>query len=358
MYLRRYALYGALFGLSFPISATLVEAFLTYGDKPFLPAVALAQSSVLLWMIDCTPLFVGFLTGVLGWSQDHMQALEVARRQGLDATAGELFGAAQALLATVSSLGSTSAETAASVRETTAAMSQLGETANQAALSAEAVIGLTQASRKASEAGLSAVHASSGELLKLSEEVRALSTRVETLNARMRDIFEVASVVSYIADRSQRLADAAAEQVKSAGAGPNGLGDVLGEMRRHADDARRAALKVKGLVEAAQKAMVAAASAAEVGVRRAEEGARVASGTGDTIKKLADALRESSDAAREIADVARQQDHGIDQVLAAMKEIDLAAQETMEASHGLAGQARSLSDLANGLQRSVERASA
>lgn len=93
-------------------------------------------------------------------------------------------------------------------------------------------------------------------------------------------------------------------------------------------------------------------------MRRAADGARVASGTGETIRKLADALRESSQAAREIAAVARQQDHGIDQVLAAMRGIELGAQETLRASHGLAGQARSLSDLAADLRRSSEQAAA
>jgi methyl-accepting chemotaxis protein len=174
----------------------------------------------------------------------------------------------------------------------------------------------------------------------------------------MRDIFEIASVVNYIADRSQRLADAPPAQVRSAGAQDAALTEVVADMRRHAEDARRAALKVKGLVDDAQKVMSAAVAAAAAGVRRAEEGARVASGTGETIRKLAEALKASSDAARDIANVARQQDHGIDQVLEAMKEIDLAAQETMKASHEVAGQARSLSELASGLQRAVGAAPA
>jgi hypothetical protein len=83
--------------------------------------------------------------------------MDRARRGVREATSRELFAAAQALLATVSSLGSTSAETAASVRETTAAMGRLGETASQAAHGAEAVIRLTEASQKASQEGLFSV---------------------------------------------------------------------------------------------------------------------------------------------------------------------------------------------------------
>jgi len=358
MYTRRYAIYGALFGLTFPLTATPVEALWSYGDLPFGRALALAQTSPLLWMIDCTPFFVALLAGLLGSRQDEMTTMEAARRRHFEGTSRELFASAQALLSAVSSLSTTSAETAASVQETTAAMSSLGETAKQAALTAEGVIGVAQASKKASEEGLTAVEASTVELAKVSDEVRSLSNRVVELDARMRDIFEVTSVVGYLADRSQKLADAAAVQVQGAGGADLGLTAVITEMRQHAEDARRAARQVRALVDATQKAMAAAAAAAEGGVRRAEEGARVASGTGETIRRLAEALRESSEAAREIASVARQQDQGIDQVLGALKEIDLATQETMDASHAVASQARSLNDLASALQGTVAAAPA
>jgi methyl-accepting chemotaxis protein len=190
-------------------------------------------------------------------------------------------------------------------------------------------------------------------MAKLADEVRQLSQRIEALNARMRDIFEIASVVNYIADRSQRLSDRAAQEAAAAGAAGGGFTDVVGEMRHHAEDAKRAAAQVKGILSEVHKAMLAAMTAAEVGIRRAEQGAMVASGTGDTIRRLATALRDSSEAAREIATVAQQQDHGIDQVLKAMNEIYLATQETMSNIQSVASEARALNDIATGLKRAV-----
>jgi methyl-accepting chemotaxis protein len=151
-----------------------------------------------------------------------------------------------------------------------------------------------------------------------------LCRKIEGLNGRMRDIFEIASVVNYIADRSQRLAESAAAEVQKSGQPAGGLQGVVAEMRHHAEDAKRAASQVKGILSDVHKAMLSAMTAAEVGIRRAEQGAAVASGTAETIRRLADALRDSSGAAREIATVAQQQDHGIDQVLKAMNEIYLA----------------------------------
>jgi len=354
MHTKRYAIYGALFGITFPVIGTAVEALTRFPELPLGAAMARAQTSPLLWIVDLAPIVLAVVASFAGRRQDDIIALEAARRERFDTTAHELFGTAQALLSTVSSFSSMTAETAASVRETTATMGQLGHTATQAALTAESVVGLAHSSRKASEEGLSAAALSSAELVKLSEEVRGLSQKIEALNTRMRDIFEITSVVNYIADRSQRLAEAAATEAQRVGQGANGLTTVVAEMRHHADDAKRAAGQVKGILAEVHKAMLSAMTAAETGVRRAEQGAIVASGTGDTIRKLATALRESSEAAREIATVAQQQDHGIDQVLKAMNEIYLATQETMVSTQAVASQARSLNDLASGLKTAVE----
>jgi methyl-accepting chemotaxis protein len=170
----------------------------------------------------------------------------------------------------------------------------------------------------------------------------------------MRDIFEIASVVNYIADRSQRLSDRADQEAQKAGAAGAGFADVVAEMRHHAEDAKRAAAQVKGILSEVHKAMLAAMTAAEVGIRRAEQGASVASGTADVIRRLATTLKDSSGAAREIATVAQQQDHGIDQVLKAMNEIYLATQETMSTTQAVAAEAKALNDLANGMKQMVE----
>jgi methyl-accepting chemotaxis protein len=184
--------------------------------------------------------------------------------------------------------------------------------------------------------------------------VRALSQKIEALNARMRDVFEIASVVNYVADRSQRLAEAAAAAKPGAKEAPKSFDSLTHEMRSHAEEAKKASAQVKAILAEVHKTMLSAMTAAEVGVRRAEQGATVASGTGATIRRLADALRDSSQAAKEIATVAQQQDHGIEQVLKAMNEIYLATQETMSSTLAVATEAKALNDLASGLKRAVE----
>jgi methyl-accepting chemotaxis protein len=353
MHTRKYAVVGFLFGLAFPVLGTVIEAVdRRYGLS--LQGLARAQAiSPLLWIIDTAPVFLGAAASLVGRRQDQVIAIEVARREGFLETASELFMAAQGLLSTVSSFSSMTAETAASVRETTATMGQLGQTATQAALTAETVIGLARQGERASTEGLTAVEGGLAEMAKLADEVRGLSQKIEALNGRMRDIFEIATVVNYVAERSQRLAESAAESVAAESAG-SAFGQVVAEMRSHADEAKKASVQVKEILNDVHKAMLSAMTAAEVGVHRAEQGAQVASGTGETIRRLATALKESSQAAKEIATVAQQQDHGIDQVLKAMNEIYLATQETMSSTQAVATEAKALNDLASGLKRAVE----
>jgi methyl-accepting chemotaxis protein len=348
---RKYALYGVILGVFLPVVGIVVEAGTSAagltGD-----GVLLALQKPLVLIVVTAPLFLGAFAYMAGRAQDDAVRAETGKREGFLQAARTLVSMAQSLLSNVSAFSSMTAETAASVRETTATMGQLAQTATKAALTAETVIGLAQAGARVSTEGLKAVDTSQGEMAKLADEVRQLSQRIEALNARMRDIFEIASVVNYISDRSQRLADRAAQEAATAGGG-GGFAEVVGEMRNHAEDAKRAAVQVKGILSEVHKAMLAAMTAAEVGIRRAEQGATVASGTGDTIRRLATALRDSSEAAREIATVAQQQDHGIEQVLKAMNEIYLATQETMSNIQSVASEARALNDMATGLKRAV-----
>ncbi|HEY5730622.1 MAG TPA: hypothetical protein VIS72_11255, partial [Anaerolineales bacterium] len=67
---RRYALFGVLFGLLFPVAATIIRV--TTGELPFyFSSLLLVQSTdPLLWIIDTAPVFLGYFAGLAGRRQD------------------------------------------------------------------------------------------------------------------------------------------------------------------------------------------------------------------------------------------------------------------------------------------------
>jgi len=79
---RRYALYGALFGLAFPVLAIAVS--LAYGRLPWSLSniAALHAQQPMMWIIDTAPIFLGAFAALAGLRQDEVVAerSEVAQR--------------------------------------------------------------------------------------------------------------------------------------------------------------------------------------------------------------------------------------------------------------------------------------
>ena len=78
---QKYALIGALFGLVFPIVATIVR--LLNSDLPlqFANIVHVQASDSLLWIIDTAPIFLGFFAALAGRRQDNLQQVNEYLRQ-------------------------------------------------------------------------------------------------------------------------------------------------------------------------------------------------------------------------------------------------------------------------------------
>lgn len=70
----RFTLYGALFGLMFPIIATLIEA-IQIGGVSITNMLIVQTSDPLLWIIDSAPLFLGLFARFAGWRQDQLKRI-------------------------------------------------------------------------------------------------------------------------------------------------------------------------------------------------------------------------------------------------------------------------------------------
>jgi methyl-accepting chemotaxis protein len=364
----RYDVYGAILGAGLPIVATIIEAFRQLGSVAPAALLRTHLHQPLLWIMDTTPFVLAALgkviqrqhddlvlqSGELVQQSDQIVRLEQARRESFDRTAKELSHAAQGLLGNVAAFTRTTSDAAASARQTTTSMSQLSQGAAAAALTAETVIGLAVQAERQSEQGLAQAEASGAELLRLAEEVRGLSRRIEALDAQMRDVYELGDRVRTVADRSEQIAESAALVAVRAGRGADGLPELAEGLRHQAAETRSAAAQVRQILTDVHREMLAAMSAAEGGIERAQLGAMAATRTGETIRGLATALSESARAAREIARVAQQQEGAIEQVLKSMSEIAHATDETLASTREVDREARALNELATFLRTATK----
>ena len=70
-----YALYGVLFGLCFPLIATMMAALQAYGSITLSHLFAVQTTNVLLWIIDASPCWLGLFASFAGVRQDRLQQI-------------------------------------------------------------------------------------------------------------------------------------------------------------------------------------------------------------------------------------------------------------------------------------------
>jgi len=78
---RRYALYGALFGLAIPILATIASLALARMPWTLGNLLALHIGQPPMWIIDTAPLFLGVFAALAGWQQDAAENANLQFRQ-------------------------------------------------------------------------------------------------------------------------------------------------------------------------------------------------------------------------------------------------------------------------------------
>lgn len=69
---QRYALFGAVFGLLFPVAATLVEMILQGLPFGLAGVLHVQRTNPLLWIIDSAPVFLGLFASIAGRRQEHL----------------------------------------------------------------------------------------------------------------------------------------------------------------------------------------------------------------------------------------------------------------------------------------------
>ena len=77
----KYTLAGAVFGLLFPVAATLIRIANSKLPYELSSAITVQTSDSLLWIIDTAPLFLGLFAFFAGQRQDHLQKLNSELKQ-------------------------------------------------------------------------------------------------------------------------------------------------------------------------------------------------------------------------------------------------------------------------------------
>lgn len=85
-----YTLYGVLFGLLFPLLATMWETYTAYKVLTFSLMVQAQCETPLLWIIDSAPLFLGVFAMYAGMQIDKLNRLNESLEETVEKKCNEL----------------------------------------------------------------------------------------------------------------------------------------------------------------------------------------------------------------------------------------------------------------------------
>ncbi|HLZ28786.1 MAG TPA: methyl-accepting chemotaxis protein [Chloroflexota bacterium] len=271
----------------------------------------------------------------------------------IQAGASGLSVASNEILAAVAQQSSGASEQSAAIAQTAATVAQVKASAEQAVQMAMVVSDTAQeASRVAGDGVQAAQHAADG-MTDLRDKVESIAENILALSEQSQKIGEIITTVSDLADQSNLLALNAAIEASRAGEQGKGFAVVATEIRNLAEQSKAATAQVRTILGDIQRATNATVLSTEQGTRGVDDGIRLVEKTGQTIGELAHVIDQASQSAHLIAASVRQHSVGMEQVAAAMVNINQATTHNLAATADTRKAAEHLTTLAGGLTRTV-----
>jgi methyl-accepting chemotaxis protein len=253
----------------------------------------------------------------------------------LRAATTTLNGSTSAVVASSTQIASTVeqqerflSEQAASVNETTATVEELGASSRQAAEQAEASAAGAQQAIALSEEGTRAVSRTLDGIDELREKVGAIADKIMQLSEQTAQISSISDLVSDIASQTNMLSLNAAVEAARAGEHGKGFAVVAGEVRKLADQSKRSAEKINGLVGEIQASINSTIMVTDEGTKTAVEGKKLAEETAESFEGIVNAVNNVFLNSQQIVLSAKQQAVAVQQAVSAMNAINLGSRET------------------------------
>jgi len=269
--------------------------------------------------------------------------------------AQDLFGAGEAILAVMGQQSAGVDAQIAAVAETTATVEQVKASAQQATQLAESVAATAREADRIAAEGVSAIQDATGGMTHIRERVESIADQILALSEQSQQIGEIITTVGDLADQSNMLALNAAIEAARAGEHGRGFAVVAQEIRVLAEQSKLATAQVRTILSDIQRVTNAAVMATEQGTKGVDAGARLIDRAGETITGLAEVIQDASISAQQITAAVQQHSIGMDQIVAAMIDIQRVTEQNGAAGSASRQAAEALIELAHRLTTSVQR---
>jgi methyl-accepting chemotaxis protein len=233
--------------------------------------------------------------------------------------------AARELSAAAGTIASGTQQQAASLEETSASLEEITGTLHQSADNMRQANQLASSSRLAAEQGQEVV----------SNAVGAMG-EIDAASGKIADII---STIDEIAFQTNLLAVNAAVEAANAGEQGRGFAVVAAEVRSLAQRSAGAAKEIKVLIQDT--------------LQKVERGTALVNKSGETLRSIVGSVKKVTDIIGEISAASDEQSIGVDQVNAAMSQIDHVTQSNAAQTQELSSTAQMLAEQSEGLMKII-----
>lgn len=222
----------------------------------------------------------------------------------------------------------TISQQAAAVNQTTTTMLELGISSRHSAQQAEASALAAHQALDLADGGTQSVEHTLKGIATLKEKVGEIAKTIIHLSDQIVQIGGISNLVADLANQTNMLAINAATEAVRAGENGKGFAVVAAEIRKLASESKIASHKIKILVAEIQSAIANTVIVTDAGTKTAESGIRLAQNTIAVFTGVKDAIDQVFLNNQQISAGVNQQAFAIQQVLEAMKSINLGSGET------------------------------
>ncbi|MBO9998695.1 MAG: cache domain-containing protein [Cyanobacteria bacterium SID2] len=188
----------------------------------------------------------------------------------------------------VQSLSRDAVVQASEIDRTLTTVEQIGESIRTVDQSAQQAAAIAQQGAKAAREGEEIVDLTVTSIKNISSAVAETASKVDRLTESLKQILQILTIVSGIAERTNLLAYNASIEASRAGENGQGFRVVAEEVRRLAGRATEATRSIEQIVEVIQQDTTEVQQAMEIGKSEVAEGTELVAQTKQTLKGLAE----------------------------------------------------------------------